>query len=191
MRELTEVNAIPKDLIDWLQEFATFLAMWAAYVVAWGLISSLESSLSLISLCCVLFSLCWRHLSEFLFGKLVHLWIGKIVFVVSASAGTHQLLLAVLAEQFVTLPALHGSEWEVQTHHALDFFNHFALQLICNHRHLDIEGRNWLWAHNLFNGLVRDQKLELLVALAIDFVTTRGYMPLPLWTTRFHSGSFI
>lgn len=121
----------------------------------------------------------------------MHLWISKIVFVVSTSTSTHQLLLAVLAEQFIALPALHGSEWEIQTHEALDFLNHFALQLICNHRHLYIERWNWLWAHNLFNGLVRDQKLELLVALAIDFVTTRGYMPLPLWTTRFHSSGFI
>ena len=39
--ELTEVNAIAKNFIDWLHEIPSFLAVGAAYFEAWRDISSL------------------------------------------------------------------------------------------------------------------------------------------------------
>ena len=63
VRELTEVNAVLKNLVYWLQKVATSLAMGTADVVArsdTGLSRSVESVLlSLLHLSSVSFSLLW------------------------------------------------------------------------------------------------------------------------------------
>ena len=42
MREFAEVNAVLENLVNWLQEVATSLTMWAANVVSWGRSSGLS-----------------------------------------------------------------------------------------------------------------------------------------------------
>ena len=168
--ELAKVNAIAEDLVDWLEEVAALLAIWAAHFVAWSDIPGASDLILLgIDAGSVLLSLCWRHLGESLLGKLVHLRISIVILVMDGSR-SHQLFLAVLAEKFVALLAFLRREWEVEAHDALDFFNHFSLQLVGNHRHFNVESWNWLGSHDLFDSFIGDQKGKLLT-LAIDFMT--------------------
>lgn len=62
--------------------------------------------------------------------------------------------LAVLAEQLVAAFAFQWLEWELFANDALNFFNHFSLELVLDGVHLDVEGWNWLWSHELLHGLV-------------------------------------
>ena len=66
--ELTEVNAIAKNFIDWLHEISSFLAVGAAHFEAWRDISSLQGSLFCVNLGSILFSLSWWHARKLLFG---------------------------------------------------------------------------------------------------------------------------
>lgn len=59
MRELTEVNAVPKNLVDGLQEIAALLAIWAANVETRRHIVVLLSCLLLVHRSCVLLLLRW------------------------------------------------------------------------------------------------------------------------------------
>jgi len=172
--ELAEINAITKNLIDWLQEVAALLAIWAANVVAWCCLWSLNSILFGLHFGCVLFPLCWRHLVKLLFRKLVHLRVSIIIFVVGTIL-SKKLFLTVLAEKLIAFLAFHWLEWEVHAHHALDFFNHLSLQFVCNHWHFNVKSWNWLRSHDLFDSLVRDQKSKLLT-FAVEFVTAGGWI---------------
>ena len=78
--------------------------------------------------------------------------------------------LAILAEELVAALALKRLEWELFADDALDFFNHLSLKLVLNGVHLDVEGWNWLGAHELFHSPVgRDQVQSLIVGETILF----------------------
>ena len=83
----------------------------------------------------------------------MELGVREIILVVGR-IGTEQLLLAVLAEEFVAFDAFHGREGEIETHDALDLLDHFPLQLVRNQWHFNVEGGNGLGSHNLLNRLI-------------------------------------
>ena len=53
----------------------------------------------------------------------------------------------------------------------LDFFDHLSLELVLDCLHLDIEGRNWLWTHELLNSLVGRDKIKSLIDAETIFFT--------------------
>lgn len=153
VRKLTEINAVPENLINWLQKVASFLAVGTAHIVSWSDVPSLNSLLLAVHACCILLSLCWRHLSQFFFRNFVQLRVSVVILVVG-TIHTKQLLLAVFAEQLVALDTFHWLKRKIQTHNALNFFYHLALQLVGNKWHLDVQTWNRLRPHNLLDSLI-------------------------------------
>lgn len=129
VRELAEVNAIPQYLVDFLHEISSGLAVRAADIVPWS------GSRALL--------------------------LRALAFVASillSSISSLQLYLAVLAEQLIALLTFHWLIRKVVAHDALDLFDHLALQLILDLGHLDVELRNWLWAHDSLDCLIGDEE---------------------------------
>jgi hypothetical protein len=62
--------------------------------------------------------------------------------------GLSQLELAIFAKQFVAFPALEGFVRELETDHALNFLNHFPLELVLDFIHFDVKRGHGLGAHH-------------------------------------------
>lgn len=140
VRELAEVNAILEDLVNWLQEVAAGLTMWAANVIScWG-VSHLKfvklRLLSSLHLSSISFSLPWRHLSEVSLGKFELFWVGVLILVVWLQSGEIvgllNLDLTIFTEEFVAVFAFQWLIRELQAHHALNLLRHLSLKLILN-----------------------------------------------------------
>lgn len=74
-----------------------------------------------------------------------------------------QLDLAIAAEEFVAAFALHRHEGKLETNDALDFFHHFALQLVLDLVHLYVKRRHWLRPQDVGNLGVRNHQVKPLV----------------------------
>ena len=166
MRELTEVNTVLKNFVNFLKEITSGLTVWAANIIIWSndFIHSLlplphiftssnaifcgHSSISSSSI-----STCGR--------ELLKSWVNHVsILIIKSSIGHHwvcsflKLNLAIFAEKLVARFALKSFIWELLTNYALNLFNHLSLEFILNFIHFNVEGWDWLWSHNLLNCLV-------------------------------------
>lgn len=80
-----------------------------------------------------------------------------------------KLWVAVLAEKLVTVFALHWLVWELEAYRTLDLFNHLALQFILNLIYLDVKRWDWVWTHDVLDGLVGDNKIHALIEGEVFF----------------------
>lgn len=139
MWEFTEINAVLKNLVYFLEKVSTSLAIGAAYIEARSLsivshLTTTTSSSSSIS--------AGRH--KFIVNLLSDIIpLNFIIFILNlVHLSAHTLLelqLAILTEKLVAVFALKRLEWELKAHDALDLFHHFALKLILDFIHLNIE----------------------------------------------------
>jgi len=159
MRELTEVNAVSQDFIDLLQEVTSSLAVGAAEVELWSDVHLLDWSLHL-SLATTNTTSGIELLLDSCVTDDIAVSINILLLLLVSSDETLcvstflEMDLAVLAEQLVAAFAFQRFEWELFANDALDFLNHLSLELVLNGIHLDVEGWNWLWSHELLNSLV-------------------------------------
>ena len=159
MWELTEINAVLNNLVNFLEEITTSLAIGAANVVttSWSwcalrnqLIRGTSSSIST-----------GRH--QFVVNFLREIvplhWILRML---HYSARTLlELKLTILTENFVAAFAFERFEWELSAHATNDLIHHFTLKLILDFIHLNIKRRNWLWTHQPLDSLIRNDKIAV------------------------------
>ena len=134
--ELTEINTILKNFVDWLKEFSSFLAIWTARIII-----SLRSydflSSSAISSSRDQFFL--DLLSDMFVNIFIMLKCINVTDTFDITNGSlSNLNLAIFTEKLVTFSTLLGFIWELKANDALDFFNHFSLKFILNFIHLNI-----------------------------------------------------
>ena len=158
VRELTEINTVSDDLVDFLEEVTSGLTIGAANIeVSWSSVGHLTIGIaSSIST--------GRHqLVINLLLKVIPLWLFVHLALVIARVSLLELKLAVFAEKLVAAPALKRLEWELTTHGALNFFNHLSLKLILDFVHLNIESWDRLWTHQLLDDFIRDDEIQSLL----------------------------
>ena len=81
VREFTEVDAIAKHFINFLEEVTTHLAVWTADIIMSLWASCFVCFLSVVNLSCVSFTFADSHWLKLFIRKFVKLWIGKIIFI--------------------------------------------------------------------------------------------------------------
>ena len=185
MWELTEINAVLENLVYFLEEVTTSLAIGTADVEAWGLairshltsrvwVGGVTSSIST-----------GRH--QLVINLSSHVVPGSWVSIIHVvgTASSLELQLAILAEKLVAVFALERLEWELEAHDALDLFDHLSLKLILDLVHLNVKRRNWFWAHHLLDCLIANDKVHSCIdgealLFGVDFLEDRLISPLLL-----------
>ena len=125
MWEFTKVDTIFEDFVNILHEVITFTTIWAALVF-----SIWFDTIVLVSSSANKFLLHSSHKATHTTSSLHDTAI--------ISYKLTKLKLTVFTKQFVAFSALKWLVWELEADHALNFFNHFTLELILNFIHLNI-----------------------------------------------------
>lgn len=152
--KLAEVNAVLKNIVNVPEEITNGFAVRTLHFVS---LLAFSKSLLLFSqqVFCELFPFISGHLGHFyLHFRVMQFFLA--VGVVHSFVQKKQL--AEFTEKFAAMLALLGFVREVVAHHAPDFFNHFALQLVLNRVQFDVQLRNGFGPHDLLDGLVRNEE---------------------------------
>ena len=167
MGELTEVNTVPNDWVDFNQEITFALAVSAHHGLVVILLLVVLITISIEFAGFITFpseplhslglSISWgsiEHLSV-LFHKLFNQ-----VLILNNGWVLLESELAVLAEDLVASFAFQWHVGELFTHGAADFIDQFLLKFILNLIKFNVNRWNWLWAHDLLNGFLWNNEIK-------------------------------
>ena len=179
MWKFTEVNAITNNLIYFLHILTCSLTIWATvfFITA--------HHLKWLTLTTTAIPTCRNHIVVNFLSNVseTSALIRKLVIVRSLWCSLTQLHLAVFAEKFVAISALHWLVWELTTDDANDLLDHLSLKLVLNFVHFDVQRWHWLGTHQVLNlTLGKHKGLTLLerktLLFGVHFLLQRMVLPL-------------
>lgn len=155
MRELTEVNAVTKDVVNFPQETTNRFAIRTLHLKSFSSFSHFATLFSQKGLL-ILLSFFWRHLSHFqLELRVLEL---TVLLILISSLIVDQNELAEFAKQLAAMLAFFGIIREVIAHDASNFLDHLPLELILNGWQLNVKLGDGFGAHDLFYCFIRDEQ---------------------------------
>jgi len=172
VRELTEIDAVSNNWVNFGQEIALAFTVGARHgLAAWNstIITHLCSSVSGQPSHGLSFPGIWRSL-ELLTGFFHHGLDSS--FVLHKLWVLLELDLAVLTEDFVALSAFKWHIWEKSAHNTSYFFSQFSLKLVLDLIIFNVNRGNWIWSHNFINSSIWQHQVVSHLHIKTHFICT-------------------